>query len=249
MEPTREASRIGANRKPIRGWPFELATGFGHGRRRLVARDDFIDPEQVVRIVLAFRLSLADEDGRHQLMIALAVIDLVRLQRDVGGQLQIFQRACQFDSLERLLLVCGEREASCTDDIAEPVTRGRLLADCLADIGDEVVHAGGTSGCFHHHSNIQSRCGPPAASQRATLELVQRARTCISLSMPNCTNCFMQLICRSPPSSAARPACSARLDQIGGEVGGADRRQLVAGHGAAQLLQVVANSRPTACGR
>ena len=29
-----------------------------------------------------------------------------------------------------------------------------------------------------------------------------------------------------------------RLDQIGGEIGGAERRQLVAGDGAAELLQI-----------
>ena len=54
--------------------------------------DDFVDAVQVFRIVLALRLRLADEGRGHQLMVALAVIDLVRLQLDIVRQLEILQR-------------------------------------------------------------------------------------------------------------------------------------------------------------
>ena len=65
--------------------------------------DDFVDAVQVFRIVLALGLRLADEGRRHQLMVALAVIDLVRLQLDVVRQLEILQRRGELDRVGCLL--------------------------------------------------------------------------------------------------------------------------------------------------
>src|SRR5579863_4612994 len=67
------------------GGPLHRATGFAYRRSRLVARHDFVDAIEVLGVVLALGLRLADKGRCHQLMIALAVIDLVRLQLDVIG--------------------------------------------------------------------------------------------------------------------------------------------------------------------
>src|SRR5207344_3664664 len=65
-------------RRPLHG-----AAGLADRRRGLVAADDFIDTVQVFGIVLSLRLRFADESRRHQLMVALAVVNLVGLQLDV----------------------------------------------------------------------------------------------------------------------------------------------------------------------
>src|SRR6476620_9655368 len=59
------------------GGPLNGATGFADGGRRLVTGNDFIDAVEILGVVLALRLRLADEGRRHQLMVALAVVDLV----------------------------------------------------------------------------------------------------------------------------------------------------------------------------
>src|SRR3954454_11960164 len=59
------------------GWPLNITAGVADGGRRLVARYDFIDTEEVLRVVLAIGLRLSHKGGCHQLMVALAVIDLV----------------------------------------------------------------------------------------------------------------------------------------------------------------------------
>src|SRR6201996_607835 len=72
--------------------PLNSAAGLGNRGRGLVARDDLVNAIEVFRVVLALGLRLADEGRGHQLMVALAVIDLVRLQLHVVGQLEIFER-------------------------------------------------------------------------------------------------------------------------------------------------------------
>src|SRR3569832_2728254 len=59
------------------GRPLNRAAGFVHRRRRLVAGHDLVDAIEIFRIVLALGLRLANEGRRHQLMVALAIIDLV----------------------------------------------------------------------------------------------------------------------------------------------------------------------------
>src|SRR5437660_6678244 len=95
--PIRNASPGSEKWQIILGWPSNITTGFTDCGRGLVARDDFVNAEEIFRIVLALRLRLADKGGRHQLMVALAVIDLVRLQLDVVGQLEILERGCELD--------------------------------------------------------------------------------------------------------------------------------------------------------
>src|SRR5665647_3349840 len=78
MHLAREANASRSSRETadfMLGRPLHIAAGFADGRRGLVASHDLVDPEQVFRIVLALRLRLADKGRRHQLMIALAVID------------------------------------------------------------------------------------------------------------------------------------------------------------------------------
>src|SRR5476651_2772787 len=75
-------------------------------------------------------------------MIALAVVDLVRLQLDIIRQLEVFERAGELDRVERLLLVRDQGKTH-GRRIAEPVTRGRYIAVVdLANVGDEFFDTG-----------------------------------------------------------------------------------------------------------
>src|SRR6516165_12259882 len=86
--------------KGLLGRPLDGAAGVAYRRRRLVARDHLVDAIEILRIVLAFRLRFTDEGRRHQLMVALAVVDLVRLQLDVVGQFEILERRSKLDRIE-----------------------------------------------------------------------------------------------------------------------------------------------------
>src|SRR5579872_1207152 len=122
--------------------PLDGAAGVAHGRCSLVARNDFVDVVKVFRIVLAARLGLADEGRGRQLMIALAIIDLVWLQLDVVGQLEILERAGELDRVERFFAVGHQSKAHCRD-ITEPVAGGGNVAVVhFPDICNEFVHAG-----------------------------------------------------------------------------------------------------------
>src|ERR1700736_6172837 len=96
----REELTVSMLRRPLDG-----AAGLADRRRRLVAGDDFVHAIEVFRIVLALRLRLADKRRGHQLMVALAIIDLVRLQLDVVRQLEILQGGRELDRIEALLAV------------------------------------------------------------------------------------------------------------------------------------------------
>src|SRR5260221_10082751 len=102
------------------GRPLQFAAGFRLGRRRLVAGHDLIDAEEVLGVVLALLLRLADEGRGHQLMVALAVVALVRLQLHFGRQLEIAQRPGKLERIERFLSVGDEREGV-RRGIAEPM--------------------------------------------------------------------------------------------------------------------------------
>src|SRR5262249_45780100 len=58
----------------------QLAAGLADRRRGLVASHDLIDIEEILGIVGALGLRRADEGRGHELMIAGAVVHLVRLQ-------------------------------------------------------------------------------------------------------------------------------------------------------------------------
>jgi hypothetical protein len=71
-------------------------------------------------------MGLADEDVRHQLVIAGAVADLALLQGDVRRQLQVLQGLGKLRPVERFRLL-GRKTHRVHADIAEPVARGRRL--------------------------------------------------------------------------------------------------------------------------
>src|SRR5512138_978533 len=77
----------GRDRCAKSGRPLDLAAGRAFRRGRLVACDDLIDAEQILGIACRLGQRLADERRRHQLVVALAVVALVRLQLDVVGEL------------------------------------------------------------------------------------------------------------------------------------------------------------------
>src|SRR5260221_8703445 len=121
------------------GRPLQFAAGFRLGRRRLVAGHDLIDAEEVLGVVLALLLRLADEGRGHQLMVALAVVALVRLQLHFGRQLEIAQRPGKLERIERFLSVGDEREGV-RRGIAEPMAcRRHLAAGLLAGVGGELL--------------------------------------------------------------------------------------------------------------
>src|SRR5579864_3398637 len=61
-----------------------LAPGFGNRQRGVDAFDLLVDDEEILGIVLALRLSVADKERRHELIVARAVERFVGHQRDLG---------------------------------------------------------------------------------------------------------------------------------------------------------------------
>ena len=84
----------------------------------------------------AWRMHFADEDIRHQFVIAGAITHLAGLQRDVRRQFEILQRRRHFRAVERLRLLRGEPHRV-HRHIAEPIARRRRLLGRRAVIGDE----------------------------------------------------------------------------------------------------------------
>src|SRR5690242_20491609 len=70
----------------------ELTAGLGGRRNEARALLDLFDDEEVFGVLRALGLRMADEDGRHELMIFGTVVRFARLARDFGRQLQAFQR-------------------------------------------------------------------------------------------------------------------------------------------------------------
>src|SRR4051794_2912675 len=106
--PAADLECIGPGSKASRSslaWPMNSAAGIADGGRGLVARNDFVDTEEIFGVVLALGLRLADEGRCHQLMVALAIVALVRLQLDVVGQLEVLQRGRELGRIDGLFLV------------------------------------------------------------------------------------------------------------------------------------------------
>src|SRR5208282_3863689 len=122
--------------------PAELAAGLRDGGCRLVALDDVGHLEEILRVV-ALPLGVADVERGDELVVAGAVVGIVRHECDLGRQLETAERLGELDRVERLLLV-GDERAGPGRDIAEPGTRGRHLAGLLPDGRDEVVEMGDT---------------------------------------------------------------------------------------------------------
>src|SRR5690349_10872745 len=92
-------------------------------QRDLVARNDIRNLEHMR--ILAVRNDLARKLARHELMIAGAEIDLVRLKLDFGRKLQTLQGLGDLLVVERFRLVRAERQRM-QAGIAEPGTRTRI---------------------------------------------------------------------------------------------------------------------------
>src|SRR5215472_15817372 len=105
----------------------QLAAVLAHGRSGLVAGDDLVDLEQLLRVIRALALGGADEGRGHELVVSGAVVHLVRLELYLGRQLEIAQRLGERDGVEGLFPVGDEREGH-RRGVAEPMTRGRHLA-------------------------------------------------------------------------------------------------------------------------
>ena len=173
-------------------------------------------------------------------MIALAVINLVRLQLDVVGQFKVLQRGCELHRVGRLLLVRDQRKAH-RRGVAEPVPRGRHVAVVdLSDIGDEFFDAGNARLLpipFEHpdtDARFRRQC-------RQRFQLLLRPRhvdLLVEAELHHLLEAVDHVGALYQKDQHVRAGC-ARLDQIGGEIRGAERRQLVAGDGAAELLQII----------
>src|SRR5512139_2588677 len=87
------------------GRPLQLAAGLVLRRRGLVAGDHVIDAEQVLGVARRLDQRLPHESRGHELMVALAVIALVGLKPDLGGELETAERLRELPRIEGLLLV------------------------------------------------------------------------------------------------------------------------------------------------
>src|SRR5215831_16925307 len=73
-------------------------------------------------------------------MIAVTVINLIRLQFDLWWQFEIAQGLRKLYCIKRLLLVCNERKRHCRG-VAKPMARGwHLTVVAFANLSDEFCH-------------------------------------------------------------------------------------------------------------
>src|SRR6202035_1360040 len=141
--------RIRANPGNRNGWSLSfllqpsarldhLASGVGDRTRGLLTRNQRGHGEHVVGAGLR-RMCLTDEDVGHQFVIAGAVTDFARLQRDIRWELHILKRLRHFRALQRLRLL-RRYSYRLSRNITEPVARrGRLLGRG-AIVGNELHH-------------------------------------------------------------------------------------------------------------
>src|SRR5579872_6511106 len=80
----------------------ELAARLARRQRRLVARNDARDLEEVR--VFAVRVDLAGKFARHELMVLATEVHVVRLELDLGRQLEALERLGELDRLDALRL-------------------------------------------------------------------------------------------------------------------------------------------------
>ncbi len=172
-------------------------------------------------------------------MVAGAIVALVGLQLDFRRQLEIAERLGERDRVDRLLLI-GDARERVNRRIAEPIARGRNLAVVdLADVGDEFIHPGNAR-LFpvpFEHPN------PDARFRRHRLERFEfllKAGDVNLLVEPELHDLLeavdhVRALRQHHDDVGAR---SLRLDEVGGEIRGAQRREFVAGHRAAELRQV-----------
>src|SRR3974390_74383 len=115
--PRRNRRRVLSSSRPLK-----RAAGFSLRRIDLVPREHLIDLEEILRIPRGLLYGLTDEGGSHQLMIAVAVIDLVGLQLNLRRQLEIAERSGELDAVECLFVV-GNKRVGLHRGVTEPGAR------------------------------------------------------------------------------------------------------------------------------
>ena len=140
----------------------------------------------------------------------------------------------------RLFLVGDQRERH-RRGVAEPVPRGRHLAVVdLADVGDELVDAGNARllPVPFEHPDADARLRRQRLQQFQLLLRAGDVDLLVDAELHDLLEAVDHVGALHQQDQHVRIG-GARLDQIGGEIGGAERGQLVAGDGAAELLQIV----------
>ena len=172
----------------------------------------------------------------NELALALAEVGPVRHQRDFRRQLEALHRLGHLHRIERLRLR-GRERASVHRREAEPGARGRNVAAApLADFGDEFLHVrnvrllpvpfehpGADAGFrrqAEQHFQLLLRAGQMELLVEAELHrLLERVDRVIAGLQEDDDVRLRRL----------------RLDQVGGVIGGAERGQIAAELGAAEL--------------
>src|SRR3974390_240472 len=119
--------------------PLKREAGSSLRRIDLVPREHVIDLEEILRIPRGLLYGLTDEGGSHQLMIAVAVIDLVGLQLNLRRQLEIAERSGELDAVECLFVV-GNKRVGLHRGVTEPgARRWHLAVATFADVGNKFL--------------------------------------------------------------------------------------------------------------
>src|SRR5487761_979575 len=194
------------------GRPRHLASGLlkRAGDFGVAALDYVRDLEQIIRPGAALRLRMADIEVGNELVLAGAEIRAVRHQRHLGRKMVALEELGHLDRLEGSRAVGRERAGPGPRE-AEPGARGRHATGLLLDGGDELRD---------ERLELSLGAGKMEALFEAELHgLLERVHLVVALNQEDDAVGLRRL----------------GLDQVGGEVGGAERRQIAADAGAAEL--------------
>ena len=149
-------------------------------------------------------LGLADEGRRHQLVVALAVVDLVGLQLDVGRQLEIAERLGELER-SRASSRGWRRARRCRPTCSRTrCARSAPCRWCACGSRRRTRRGAACSACFQYHSNIQMPMRASGGSASSDSSSCWVPATWICWLMPNCTICLRQLTMSEPCGSSNR---------------------------------------------
>ena len=178
---------------------------------------------------------MPDVEVGDELALAGAEEGAVRHQRDFGRQLEALHGLGHLHRIERLCLRCRER-AGWSRRKAEPGRAVGTWPPLFLRTSATNSFTCGTFGCFQYHSNTQVPMRASGGRPSSTSSSCCAPARWNFLSSPNCTACLSALTARRPLQEDDDVRVRRlRLDQIGREVGRAERRKVAADLGAAEL--------------
>src|SRR5487761_2069769 len=219
------------------GRPRHLASGLlkRAGDFGVAALDYVRDLEQIIWPGAALRLRMADIEVGNELVLAGAEIRAVRHQRHLGRKMVALEEFGHLDRLEGFRAVGRERAGPGPRE-AEPGARGRHATGLLLDGGDELrdVRHARLIPVPLEHPGADARLGRQALER---LELALGAGEMEALFEAELHGLLerVHLVVALNQEDDDVGLRRLGLDQVGGEVGGAERRQIAADAGAAEL--------------